>query len=1257
MPDNDKPQDDCILLYIMTPGTSVRGVAVDYEGHVWAGGCGWSDSNVANKKYLSRHNGITGAFMYMAKPYENQLSYGLAFTSNKNLWSSLRGKSCFAGLRPEGWCRKDPANPSVCCFSKACLTANPDGGTPVTPWKDTSPTYVSGGCKGLGHMVNTYGITVDSHDRVYGASDAADGIGRWKMDGTGYEWSAGVNKVCDYPAGITSLPIYQDPTKNFHSSPPGVATGDDEVWAACRGTGLNTRDRNTVSRSKMVNGHWVSIAKFPKCGRDGVGVDSKGRIWGVGVETSGHKACTGVTNCASNIGTSCASGTGNYFTRIDPTANGGKGAVDMRICSKAGAYTYGDMTGNTRVASGGSKIEGQYHDVFDSGLARTLWTTLQWNENTGYCDTTVRTCSFYPTASDTIEAEVRAFDDATKWDATPADLPYTKVNQGEFLKLPQGQYLQVQITLSKASLDDDGPTLFNIRATYETALLEGRAAADTKSPLLSWCPTCPSAATLTAGVFASSTFPDVIAADFGAAFAPIGDSSVVTRALAPVAFFASSQNAMTGKATVTSTLRGDGSLRPYNLGVTITKPPCGTVYTYETAANLPLESTKVCDKTPCTFKWTDVESGLVLSDKFEQYWPDNNGLVKDTTLSPGVRTFRLQVTDANDNIAEATVNIELKLSDATCSDATTCATDYCVAPDPPGTGDKKCCATNGCKGHGSCQDAADFGKCVCKAGYTGIDCGECATGYFHYPHCRKCDPATTCAGHGVCKTDDVNKDGEQCTCDTGFSTATGECGGCGPGFHFFPTCTACSDDTKCDRVSLSNSLTHGTYECYEKGDSAKPLAPGPDGKVEDTCKPKCDSGYHLKISGDGVSAIRTCGCAKSWLGTSSSCQPPTFFFDENPTIFKRESSNAMILKVKRAMPEGMLDAHVTKVRVKSVDSTLSGGTDLDYEPIDEVLTFVNGSVASIAHVQTFEFASRTDGLWEMGEHTKLTLTIEPNYPGILAAPHELDMIVMENEPSEFRFHVSAINNNGIHPGTTQISLMVERLVSLNIAVNVGIRLDAATSSSNLLKEDISFPQRVPFKVGEVYQNFTLVCEECIRRAGLSLDERTVGLAIYDIDEQEWEEATPIMTTVKIYPLTASPTHAPTEAPTMKPTELSIENAGQYVGSGENQVAIPIILGVALAVLLLLLALAAIVIVALALAVARRKRVKLKNTTALELSLGHLNVSMEEQSGIARGMVHIPSPADGALSVSSNPMHASNLASPNITSGPNETSST
>ncbi len=38
----------------------------------------------------------------------------------------------------------------------------------------------------------------------------------------------------------------------------------------------------------------------------------------------------------------------------------------------------------------------------------------------------------------------------------------------------------------------------------------------------------------------------------------------------------------------------------------------------------------------------------------------------------------------------------------------------------------------------------------------------------------------------------------------------------------------------------------------------------------------------------------------------------------------------MVLKVKRAMPDGMLTAHETKVRVKSVDSTLSGGTDLDY---------------------------------------------------------------------------------------------------------------------------------------------------------------------------------------------------------------------------------------------------------------------------------------------------------------------------------------
>jgi hypothetical protein len=404
-------------MYITTPGTAVRGVAVDYEGHVWAGG-------YANG-YISRHNGETGDFMFMIQmPSGSRSVFAFTFSPNHYLWVSDRSpasRSCHIGLK----------------YS-----------TGTQDWSAGQWTQ----CLGVGDMKYSYGITVDSKGYVYGASDGNDGVGRWYQDGTDYHFMKSSSSLCDYPAGVTSTPA------------------DDDLWMACR----RGADHNTVARSRWnaATNQFDSIGKVRNAGRDGVGVDSNGKVWGNGLVAAG-RPCSSVAECANPTRT-CPTGQNTYISRIDPTTM----QVDMRVCTKKGSYTYGDMTGNTRVASGGASITGEYRDVIDSGTDRTLWTTLLWNEQTGYCATTPTTCTFTFAAGESISAFVRTFDDVAKWDATETEIPYIAVSaSGSFLEVPQGRYLQVKFQLEKAKLEDPGPVLYNVRATYEGATMGGKAVA------------------------------------------------------------------------------------------------------------------------------------------------------------------------------------------------------------------------------------------------------------------------------------------------------------------------------------------------------------------------------------------------------------------------------------------------------------------------------------------------------------------------------------------------------------------------------------------------------------------------------------------------------------------------------------------------------------------------------------------------------------------------------------------------------------
>ena len=93
--------------------------------------------------------------------------------------------------------------------------------------------------------------------------------------------------------------------------------------------------------------------------------------------------------------------------------------------------------------------------------------------------------------------------------------------------------------------------------------------------------------------------------------------------------------------------------------------------------------------------------------------------------------------------------------------------------------------------------------------------------------------------------------------------------------------------------------------------------------------------------------------------------------------------------------------------------------------------------------------------------------------------------------------------------------------------------------------------------------------------------------------------------------------------TIKPSKSSFKH--RYIGSdGDNQVVLPVLLGVAAGLLALLLAIAIVAIIAMAVITTRLKRTKLKNQTAMELDMAHLNVGMTPQSGIAQGQAWEPS---------------------------------
>lgn len=96
-----------------------------------------------------------------------------------------------------------------------------------------------------------------------------------------------------------------------------------------------------------------------------------------------------------------------------------------------------------------------------------------------------------------------------------------------------------------------------------------------------------------------------------------------------------------------------------------------------------------------------------------------------------------------------------------------------------------------CNGHGTCNTSATTQlTCSCEAGYAGLDCSQCNTGYHGVGAVcvanTKC-VNTTCNGHGQCYD---SSGSPVCVCDPGYAT-TGDafCTLCAPGYTGYPNCT------------------------------------------------------------------------------------------------------------------------------------------------------------------------------------------------------------------------------------------------------------------------------------------------------------------------------------------------------------------------------------------------------------------------------------------------------------------------------------
>lgn len=264
---------------------------------------------------------------------------------------------------------------------------------------------------------DTYGLCIDSRGNIW-ATQRSGGINKFSPDGVWLGRFGHGNRLAQ-----------------------GCVVGiDDDVYVA-HGLGSSSTVGRIHNNGTFVGNIAVGI------GPTGVSVDGDGKIWSANY----------------NAGT---------LSRIDPTLDDGKGAVDLTVPLGSGSlpYNYGDMTGSTLSSPPQS---GTWSVVFDSEQENRTWGVLNWAAET-------------PSDS-SIVVQARSSTDGVTFSA------YETATALVDLTLPNGRYLEVRAILARATTGES-PSLFSLFVLQSTG--EGFTEVPTKKPSqtpsskpsMSWAP-------------------------------------------------------------------------------------------------------------------------------------------------------------------------------------------------------------------------------------------------------------------------------------------------------------------------------------------------------------------------------------------------------------------------------------------------------------------------------------------------------------------------------------------------------------------------------------------------------------------------------------------------------------------------------------------------------------------------------------------------------------------------------------------------
>ncbi len=171
--------------------------------------------------------------------------------------------------------------------------------------------------------------------------------------------------------------------------------------------------------------------------------------------------------------------------------------------------------------------------------------------------------------------------------------------------------------------------------------------------------------------------------------------------------------------------------------------------------------------------------------------------------------------------------------------------------------------TANCSGNGTCVVEGGTAQCICDVGYSGTDCGNCATGYHRDPgsddcvldeECPEPDPDDFCNHHGTCA---VVGGIALCDCDVGY--AGSQCEYCATGYQDANGDGTCEPDCSTAALGCVNGAcvidgSTGLAECD--------CDYGWDGPTCEECGLACAHG-----TCDLSTGSPECECEPGWLGT------------------------------------------------------------------------------------------------------------------------------------------------------------------------------------------------------------------------------------------------------------------------------------------------------------------------------------------------------------------------------------------------------